>query len=395
MEKYKVLATSWHPSSTNSIISVIKKLRKQDREVVVLGTKYSSPIFDQENISYTSTESYGIQDFSEGEMERILIQESPNIVLAGTSFQEPIKGDFYVPDQTILNAARRQGIPSLRVQDWWSPATKHDDVVKGILNAFLPDKIALMDEYVKLKMLKKGIPEEILEITGYPELDTLQEKKRNFTSKKKNHVLETLRIQNTEKVFFYAGGIDWPKNLEKLGYWNLDVIETIINALKNSPNENVSFIMGIHPRIPDENKITIDKYIKEANDPRVILRYGLGSLGLNSEEVSLATDATFVSFSSVGMKSAYLGKPSFSLQPNLILPSSFEDGDLDFFLKNKDSVPLGLTPLACKYLLEKAMKDETLLKNLEQRLATPKFNVVEGEATKNVINLMDKLVENN
>lgn len=392
MKNYKVLAASWHPSATNSIIPIIKELRKQGKEVIALGSPYAGPRFEQEGVSYTPIENYGLKDFSESEMEKVLMQETPNIVLAGASFQEPIKKEIYITDQTILKAAKAQSIPSVRVQDWWSPSIKYDDIQNDIPNAFLPDKIALMDDYAYSKMIKKGISKEILAITGYPELDNLQQKKKNFTDIKKKQILETLGAQNAEKVFLYAGGIDWPKNVDKLGYWNLDVIKTIEQALKESPNENVSFVMGIHPRIPDETKSVLDKYLKSIGDPRMILVYGLGKLGLDSDEVSLATDATFVSFSTVGVKAAYMGKPALSLQPNLIVPNHFEDGDVDFFLQNRDIIPLGTSPERCVALLQHAMINEAYLKDLEQELRDSKFNVGEGEATRNVISLMNKLV---
>lgn len=394
MAKEKIIATSWHPSATNSLIPIIKRLREENAaDVVVLGTKYSAPIFEKNKISFMPIEQYFLPDFSASSMEMLLKTESPNLVLAGASFQEPQKEENYIPDQTIIQAAKRLQVPSLRVQDWWSPASKYDDVVSGEKMAFMPDKIALMDDYVKQKMLVLGFPEEMLEITGSPELDELVNKKKSFTPEKRKAIYDKLEISESLPLLFYAGSIDWTKNLSQLGYWNLDHFKIFGGVLNTLPDVKLSLLLGMHPRIPDADKTILEEYLKTLHDRRVIPVYGLGTKGLDSDEVSLASDVTITSFSTVGVKSAYMGRPSISLQPNLILPSNFKDGEVGFFYENQDLIPLGTTYAGCENLFRRAIIEKNYLKSLESKLSNSKFNLGEGKATKNVVNLSYRLMK--
>jgi hypothetical protein len=394
MAKSKIIVTAWHPSAANSVVPVIKRLRQEEKtDVVVLGTKYSSPIFEKNKLAFTPIEQYQQPDFSSSSMEQLLQTEDPDLIIAGASFQEPQKNENYVPDQTILQAAKRLQTPSLRVQDWWSPATKYDDVVSGKKMAFLPDKIALMDDYVRQKMIALGFPEALLEITGSPELDELANKKKSFTPEKRKEILGKLGIENSAPLLFYAGSIDWTKNLSQLGYWNLDHFKIFGSVLKSLSGIELNLLLGMHPRIPDTDKILLNEYLQTLHDDRIIPVYGLGSKGLDSDEVSLAADLTMTSFSTVGVKSAYMGRPSMSLQPNLIWPSNFQDGEVGFFYENQDLIPLGTTYAGCENLFRRAIIDPDYLKNLETKLSNSKFNLGEGKATKNVVNLAYKLMK--
>jgi hypothetical protein len=394
MAKEKIIVTSWHPSATNSVVPVIKRLRQEDKaEIIVLGTKYSVPIFEKNKIPYTPSEQYSLSDFSASSMESLLQKESPNLVLAGTSFQEPQKGENYIPDQTVIQAARKLQIPSLRIQDWWSPASKYDDIVSGEKRAFMPNKIALMDDYIRQKMIALDFPKQALEITGSPELDELGEKKSSFTSEKKEEIYNKLGISKSSPLFFYAGSIDWTKNLSQLGYWNLDHLRIFGSVLNNLVDTKLSLLLGMHPRIPDEDKAMLEKYLQTLHDNRIIPIYGLGTKGLDSDEVSLAADVTMTSFSTVGVKSAYMGRPSISLQPNLIWPSGFKDGEVGFFYENRDLIPLGTTYAGCENLFRRAITERDYLKSLELKLLSSKFNLGEGKATENVVNLSYELMK--
>jgi hypothetical protein len=390
----KIIATAGHPSATNSLVPIIKRLKQDNKaDIIVLGTKYSSPIFEKNKITFIPIEQYKLSDFSVSSMENLLQIEAPNLILAGASFQEPQKGDVYVPDQTILPAAKKLQIPSLRIQDWWSPAPKYDNVVDGIKMAYLPDKIALMDDYVWKKMINLGFPPKILEITGSPELDELADKKKSFTPEKRKEILSKLGIENSAPLFFYAGSIDWTKNLSQLGYWNLDHFKIFESVLKNLEGVELNLLLGLHPRIPDFDKTILNHYLETLHDRRIISVYGLGTKGLDSDEVSLAADLTMTSFSTVGVKSAYMGRPSMSLQPNLIWPSNFQDGEIGFFYENQDIIPLGTTYAGCENLFRRAITDPSYLKNLELKLLDSRFNLGEGKATENVVNLAYKMLK--
>src|SRR5438128_2414188 len=62
-------------------------------------------------------------------------------------------------EKLFIDSARRLGIPSLAVLDFWSHyAVRFSD--SGGSLAFLPDRIAVMDSYAETEMIEAGIPGE-------------------------------------------------------------------------------------------------------------------------------------------------------------------------------------------------------------------------------------------
>jgi len=403
----KILATSWHPSATNSIVPVINQIKEQkDLEVVVLGGKYSASIFEHNNIQYKTLEDYGLEDFSVSSMEGLIFKENPDLILAGASFQEndpPKKVVRNVPDQTLVYAAREilMGCPTIRIHDWWDPkySKKYDDIFTSEKLKFLPDFLAVNDEYTKEKMIKEGFPEDILYITGNPELNNLREIRDSFTSQRKAEIRNQLEVGQNDSFLFYAGGIEWQDEKKELGYWNLDhlkIFTEVLNELKD--RKDISLLVALHPRMPEQDKEIIAQYLLENRDNRLKFVEGLGKIMLNSEEVSLSADATLTAFSTVGYKSAYLRTPCISIQPNLNTKTNFEGGNPQFYVDHSHLFPLGTTKEECKVLIRQAFTNKHFLKEQKKKISNSKFNLdiilQDSNPTENVMSLINKAVGN-
>jgi len=193
-----------------------------------------------------------------------------------------------------------------------------------------------------------------------------------------------------DNLFFYAGGIEWEKNKKELGYSNIDHVNLFTSVLNEIPNEKLSLIMALHPRMPNEEQEKIKEYLEQNKDDRIKFIAGLNSIGVSSEEVSLASKLTYTAFSTVGIKAVYMGKPCISLQPNLIIPSDFKDGEVEFFINNP-AIPLGNDYRTCKELIKKSFTNKNYLKNLEENAKNSNL-YIRNESSPKIVNLIYDMI---
>ena len=231
--KPKILATSWHPGGMNAIVPVIKRLNQQGKvNVVTVGHQYSEAILDSHGIGYKRISDYGLEDVSLESMASLLEQESPDLVLTGTSAQDENNKD--VIEQTATLAGRNKGIPTVAVLDFWGNySLRFNDIYSGEGFRFLPDKIAIMDQYAERDMLEEGFDKAGLIITGNPHFDDLEAKARRFTNQERIELRQQVGL-DADIPFFYAANA-WKKEKPNLGYWDLDNIQLVNEALREMP----------------------------------------------------------------------------------------------------------------------------------------------------------------
>tara|TARA_Y100001954_G_scaffold237898_1_gene303227 strand:- start:32302 stop:33246 length:945 start_codon:yes stop_codon:yes gene_type:complete len=105
------------------------------------------------------------KDLSPSEAESILSTVAPKVLLTGTSWG----GNA---EQVLRNAARRRGIPSVVVLDFWSNYSLRFRFADVSLQD-MPDIICIMDEGARQEMIEEGFRPELLEISGQPHLEAL------------------------------------------------------------------------------------------------------------------------------------------------------------------------------------------------------------------------------
>ena len=378
--KPKILATSWHPGGMNAIVPVIKRLNQQGKvNVVTVGHQYSKAILDSHGIGYKRIGDYGLKSVSLESMAALLEQESPNLVLTGTSAQDENNRD--VIEQTATLAGRKKGIPTIAVLDFWgSYSLRFNDIYSGEHFRFLPDKIAIMDQYAERAMLAEGFDKSRLVITGNPYFDDLEGKVRNFTEQEKSDI--RLRIGlNADVLLFYAANA-WEKEASKLGYWDLDninIVNEFIAGLPKEEREKYGMVVKLHPRVPQEDLERIKKAIEEDSEKRIVL-----VSEIHPQNLILSTDLTLTPFSTLGIEAVLMRKPCISMQPNL------KGNDYLSFLTNNQVIPVGYTTKDCMSLVRRAFVDKDFR---EKELIDQSSNFkTDGKATERVINLIYQLL---
>src|SRR3989338_8413224 len=274
--KPKILATSWHPGGMNAIVPVIKRLNQQGKvNVVTVGHQYSEAILDSHGIGYKRISDYGLEDVSLESMASLLEQESPDLVLTGTSAQDENNKD--VIEQTATLAGRNKGIPTVAVLDFWGNySLRFNDIYSGEGFRFLPDKIAIMDQYAERDMLEEGFDKAGLIITGNPHFDDLEAKARRFTNQERIELRQQVGL-DADIPFFYAANA-WKKEKPNLGYWDLDNIQLVNEALREMPErerQRYGLVVKLHPRVPQEDLDEISAYIGRESEGRMRLVSGI------------------------------------------------------------------------------------------------------------------------
>ncbi|MBI2045096.1 hypothetical protein HYT23_03490 [Candidatus Pacearchaeota archaeon] len=371
----KILATSWHPRGANAIIPIVKKLNLEGKtELVVIGHGFSEKRFDDAGIPYRKISDYGLSDVSLSSMERLLLNEEPDLVLTGTSTQDENNKD--VIEQTITLESANNQIPSLAVLDYWANYwQRFSDVANGNKFAFLPSKIAVIDEYAKRAMIGEGFPEERLVITGNPHFDSFESKAKGFSETDRKKIREEIGLPQ-EILLFYAGGI-FQRDSSAYGFWDLDNIKMIKETISKSNKAGLA--VKLHPRVPAEDFKEINNYA---------INHGKGKIKLVSDvspnHLSLASDVTLTACSTVGIEAVLMGKPCVSLQPNLQCEDYFS------ILTRNGLVPVGYDAYECKSLIENVVSDKNYREIILPKMASG-FKVY-GKATGRVVGLVYSMI---
>ncbi|MBN2459879.1 CDP-glycerol glycerophosphotransferase family protein [Candidatus Woesearchaeota archaeon] len=377
--KKKVLAASWHPGGINSIIPVIKRLSEEKKaEVVTIGHQYSEKILDAANMDYLTVHDYGLADASYGSMEKVLSQEAPDLVLTGTSSQDDSNRD--VLEQTLTLAAREKPIPSLAVFDFWANySMRFDDIYTGEKFKFLPDRIAIMDQYAEKAMLDEGFEKERLVITGNPHFDDLEAKAKSFSERDKQDINERIGLKSKLMVFYAANA--WKKDKAGCGYWDLDniiLIDETISGLPGNQKQKAGLVIKLHPRTPGGDVEEIRDYLKSSqSNPSIVADIG-------TQQLVLASDLTLTSNSTVGIEAVYMGKPCISIQPGL------KGKDFLSILTKNNIIPFGYTGQDCRSLIREAIVNDTY-RNKELIEKASGFRT-DGKATERVTQLVYQML---
>lgn len=322
----KIIATALFPGAASAVAPVIKKLNQDGLvNVVTLGHDTSKKVFESNSIKYRTIENYNLEDVAQNSMLYIIQEERPNLVLTGTSMQD--KNTRNVVEQTTTLAAKERGIKSLAVLDsWMHYIRRFSDYFdeNGIYNPsskngefkFLPDKIAVMDNLTKQKMIELGFNPDILVVTGNPNFDGLVELKKKFSLEDRKKFRESFGFEEHGELIYYSSQpLEKRGRKEQLGYDEKEVLDCLLEQLDKlaggfgpSKDYKPAILIGVH-RGQDEHEM--DKY---TNDTRFKI---VADQKHHPWHAILSSDITISPHSTTLVEAVYLGRPAISYQPGL------------------------------------------------------------------------------
>lgn len=307
-EKQRYLVTSQHYGAANATIPVIAELLKRGKEEIPLASEQSEKKYEQEGFDYKTMEDYGFskepRTISKGGLIKILKVERPDMIIVGSSTETQFNGI----EKSAILAAINLNVPVLSLLDFWGDyELRYKDVKAG--NRVYPDKIAVPDKYAWDKMKQAGFPNAILAITGNPAYEMFV---KNSKLKKRGRQIKRIDLGfGSEFGILYIGNA-FEHERGRHGYWDLDNIKIINNALKNGPNLNTTITITLHERTPKESRDKIELFLKLVKDKR--LKYI--NKDIPTKDYLSASDMILTPFSTEGINAALIGKPVFSMQPN-------------------------------------------------------------------------------
>ena len=292
------------PGGARAIIPVLNELIKDDRA----NLENFAYIASVEVLQQNRFEIQKLDDnfLAEETVEQVFQKYSPDFLLCGTSMHE------WALEKKFIRQAKRMGIPSLAVMDFWSNYSMRFDNAAGNLE-YLPSKIAVMDQFCKNEMLSEGFPEECLVITGQPAFEELELKFSGKLSidKGKIRASQGLLARDLFVIFYsqpirkyFAGTDNYP------GFDEHTVIQDLIHILERQRSElDKPLYLGIIPH-PTQTVEDFTKYM------------GKGTLVINplqaSNELMFSADLVLGMTSSRLMEASIAGCPVLSLQPDCL-----------------------------------------------------------------------------
>ena len=365
-----ILACAHQIGGANAIGPVIIDLKAEAyNNVKVIGYNFSAKGFTNQKIDFYDPHINKVKDRGKINIiaQQIIANHKPDILLCGTS-------DGYNLEKALLVYCKKLKIPTVAVLDNWTNLDLRFSESEDDLQ-YLPDKLAVMDDYTRDELEKLGISTEVIEVTGQPYLDKIINFKK---SANRNDIRSTFKIKPNEKLITFVSephsldyGTDDSFPLYK-GFTEIDVLDCIIKTINNFVLETYSKIqlkIKLHPK---ELHCNLSPILKNANFNYEVLHE------INQWGLVFASDIVIGMESILLVESALLGTPTISLQPSIKV--------IDKLYSNK--VGLTISAYSCSEFKE-------ILKRLINNIGVIDGNVknhLVRDAGQNVRKIIEKLL---
>lgn len=371
----KILLFSRDPGGANTVAPLYNKLVKRGYFVKLYGKDTALNKYEQyglKGINITNT----INNISQDEIYKFLSNEYPDFLITGTSAD-----DF--TEKYLWKSAQKLNIKSFAILDQWiNYGIRFSEYSINQLpeynisrnHKYMPYRILVMDTYAREQIIKEGISEKKVIVSGQPYFDYLIEKKEEINEHKVNSFKKDL-FKNKEAILItYVSepiSTTYKESDDSEHYWGYterSIFRSFFNVLDNVASRykiNVNLIIRLHPKENDDNyKDIIDN--------------------INSKYISILTDKKIDSFNLIcdsdlicGMSSMFLieaaiiGKAVLSIQIGL-------KRENPFILHRKGAI-------------KSILYEEELEKRLEEILMNHEFNESYFKIEKGAC---DKIIQN-
>jgi hypothetical protein len=306
-----IVAVSGDPGGAAALVPVVKALDKGGRYRVASFTyRQASGIWSRHHLA--SRELCG--GMTEDQAIDALCREQPSLLLTATSMNtEELEKKF-------IAAAQILGIPSLAVLDFWSNYRYRFADQEGRL-AYLPDRVAVMDEQAYQEMIEAGFPQDSVVITGQPALDELAQVRDRCGQDRRNAVRAQLGLPPDHIIVLFASQPlkelfgDNVSNPFYPGFTEMFVLVSLVQALERIALRSglkIALLVRPHPR---------EDLTQTPLPGSEIIRIIVSCEG-DGREVSLASDFVTGMNSMLLVEACFLGCPVLSMQPGLIRPDA-------------------------------------------------------------------------
>jgi len=286
-------------------------------------------------------------------------------------------------ERDAIATARRLGIPSLALLDFWSNYRLRFLDRDGKLN--LPDRIAVMDALAADEMVADGFPAERLEITGQPAFDGLAAKRAAFFPARRVQLRQELGLADGDCLVLYVSQpltaiYGSPAQArETIGFEEEEALALCVKALVRLATRHQRRIVMAIRRHPRESRTAPPPVQGE-------WFHAVNWDGVEKSEAILSADLVLGMNSILLMEAVQLGQIVVSIQPGLKIP--------DPLPSNREGSSIAVTePASLEQALESAVFDDVWRRQHLLSLSAQEQNLVTKGATEKVLKVAIHLLE--
>ncbi len=310
MSNCNIVVVCGDPGGGNAVAPVVEVLQAQGRlNAHALAYRQAHTLWTDRGLPHEI-----ISDDTTPKDIRVQLRRlDARLVLTGTSVN-PLEFE-----KLYITCARDLSIPSLSVLDFWTNYRLRFSNPNGEL-AFLPDRIAVMDDLARAEMIAAGFPSGCLVVTGQPALDSLEAHRAAFTSARRDTLRQQFDVTGADWLLLYASQPpNFTDNDESIPAPWLDRQRTVgallsaLAELARAYGKSATLLVRPHPR---ENG---EIYRSLTNDKVRIIVSNKG----DSRDLALAADVVAGMNTMFLVEAAYLGRPTLSIRLGLPPPDDF------------------------------------------------------------------------
>jgi hypothetical protein len=305
-----IVAICGDAGGANAVAPVIELLRGEGRvAVTALAYLQAKSLWAARGLDFSDVEG----DLDDREIMALLDRTAAGLLLTGTSVNR------YDLEKRFIAAARTLGIPSLSVLDFWSNYALRFSDAAGRL-AYLPDRIAAMDEQAREEMIADGIDAARIVVTGHPAFDSLEAYRTGFSPQRREALRQELGVAEDAWLVLFASQPAFldEEHAEAPPPW-LDrqrMLGLLLSALEDLARQyGKEIVLAVRPH-PRENDRFFGSIVSRS--VRVVLQKGGDARG-----VAMASDLVVGMATMFLVEAAYLGCPALSIRLGLPLPDTF------------------------------------------------------------------------
>jgi len=375
----KILLFSRDPGGANTVAPLYKKIIEKGYDVKLYGKDVALDKYNQYGLNGMDI-NIRLGSISQHEVNKFLLQEAPDFLITGTSAD-----DF--TEKYLWKCAKELKIPCFAILDQWINyglrfskfgVSELKEYEKKKEHIYLPSKILVMDTYAKEQIIKEGIEEEKILVSGHPYFDYLINKKETINNKMIKDFRENIGFNEDDYIITYASEpisktYNESDNSEHYwGYSERTIFKEFINVLNQvaqKSSKKIKLIIRLHPK---ENENNYNDLIDNINNNILILI----NKKLDGFKLMCASNLICGMSSMFLIEGAVLGKSIISMQMGL-------NRDNPFVL---DQIGIMKSVLYRRELEDKI--ERSILKNETEKC---KFEIQKG-AINNIINFMEEIV---
>jgi len=304
----KLLLFSRDPGGANLIVSMYPIL-SQEYDIDLYGKDTALHVYEKNNLACKNMNQL-LPSINSKTITEFLIHHKYDGILTSTSAE-----DF--TERLLWQTAQKLNIFNAAILDQWmnyslrflkSPESYQTKKKYNLSEYILPQKIFVMDEYAKKLMVKEGIPDQLIRVTGQPYFESFIKKSiKTVTASKDNEKITWLFA--SEPITTVYGK---EKGLNIYGYTEQSILYATCKAINKLQCKRIQLQIKPHPR--DDIKVYTD----------ICNQFPFVSLiTINSVDAILQSDAVLGMSSTLLLEAALLDKPILSIQLNLKINSPF------------------------------------------------------------------------